>query len=97
MGCASSLFNSAGDQTLISRVSPTTKQHEFLQASWNDVAEHPKVSLKAKHGYSISTWLQGSYKYGTLIKPVHLGEEYDVDLGVYFERGKGEDIESTAD
>lgn len=97
MGHASSLFNGAGDQTLISRVSPTTQQREFLQASWNDLAEHLKVSLKAKHGYSISTWLQGSYKYGTLIKPVHWGEEYDVDLGVYFEWGKGDDIEPTAD
>ncbi|MDO8653096.1 MAG: hypothetical protein Q7R66_13005 [Undibacterium sp.] len=70
MGRASSLFNGARDQTLISRVSPTTRQREFLQTSWNDLAEHLKVSLKAKHGYAISTWLQGSYKYGTMIKPV---------------------------
>ncbi len=96
MGRASSLFNGAGDQTLISRISPTTQQRAFLQTSWNDLAEHLKVSLKVKHGYPISTWLQGSYKYGTLIKPVHPGEEYDVDLGVYFEWGKGEDIEPTA-
>lgn len=97
MGRACSLFNGAGEQTLISRISPTAHQREFLQTSWNDLAEHLKVSLKAKHGYLISTWLQGSYKYGTLIKPVHPGEEYDVDLGVYFEWGKGEDIEPTAD
>lgn len=95
MGRASSLFNGAGDQTLINRVSPTAQQREFLQTSWNNLAEHLKVSLKAKHGYPISTWLQGSYKYGTLIKPIHLGEEYDVDLGVYFEWGKDEDIEPT--
>ena len=97
MGHASSLFNGAGEQTLINRVSPTTQQREFLQNSWNDLAEHLKVSLKAKHGYPISTWLQGSYKYGTLIKPVHPGEEYDVDVGVYFGWGKGENIEPTAD
>lgn len=96
MGRASSLFNGAGDQTLISRISPTAQQREFLQVSWNGLAEHLKVSLRVKHGYSISTWLQGSYKYGTLIKPVHQSEEYDVDLGVYFEWGKGEDIEPTA-
>jgi len=35
-------------------------------------------------GHPVSTWLQGSYKYGTLIKPVHKGEEYDVDVGIYF-------------
>jgi hypothetical protein len=97
MGHASSLFNGPGEQTLINRVSPTTQQREFLQTSWNELAEHLKVSLKAKHGYPISTWLQGSYKYGTLIKPVHPGEEYDVDLGVYFGWGKGGNIEPTAD
>jgi hypothetical protein len=97
VGRASSLFNGAGEQTLISRVSPTMRQREFLQNSWGALAEHLKASLRAKHGYPISTWLQGSYKYGTLIKPVHPGEEYDVDLGVYFEWGKGEDIEPTAD
>ncbi len=93
MGRASSLFNGARDDTLISRVSPTPRQREFLQISWNDLAEHLKTSLRAKHGYSISTWLQGSYKYGTLIKPVHATEDYDVDLGIYFEWGSGENIE----
>ena len=97
MGHVSSLFNGAGEQTLINRISPTARQREFLQTSWNDLAEHLKVSLKAKHSYPISTWLQGSYKYGTLIKPIHPGEEYDVDLGIYFEWGKGENIEPTAD
>ncbi len=84
MGQASKLFNGNADQTLIARVTPTTEQREFLQAQWNNLAEHLKKAL-AKHGYSISTWLQGSYKYATLIKPVRLGEEYDVDVGVYFE------------
>lgn len=97
MGYASSLFNGDVEQTLISRVSPTTRQREFLQNSWNALAEHLRLALRAKHGYPISTWLQGSYKYGTLIKPVNSGEEYDVDLGVYFEWGKGEKLEPTAD
>lgn len=97
MGRASSLFNGAGEQTLINRVSATAQQREFLQTSWNELAEHLKVSLKVKHGYPISTWLQGSYKYGTLIKPVHPDEEYDVDLGVYFGWGKGENLEPAAD
>lgn len=97
MGRASSLFNGGGDQTLISRVSPTARQREYLQTSWNDLAEYLKRSLKAKYGYGISTWLQGSYKYGTLIKPARAGEEYDVDLGVCFEWGKNESIAPTAD
>jgi hypothetical protein len=47
------------------------------------MADHLKAKL-SEWGYPISTWLQGSYKYGTLIKPIHKGEEYDVDVGIYF-------------
>lgn len=95
MGQASKLFNGDTDQTLIGRVTPTPKQREFLQEQWNNLAEHLKKTLKARSGYTVSTWLQGSYKYGTLIKPVRFGEEYDVDVGVYFEWGGEEDVEPT--
>lgn len=95
MGQASTLFNGTATQTLINRVSPTSEQRQFLQQSWNDLAEHLKTALKVRHGYAISTWLQGSYKYATLIKPVHSGEEYDVDVGVYFEWGDEQDATPT--
>lgn len=93
MGKASSLFNGDVDQTLIGRVTPTAEQREFLQEQWNTLAEHLKETLGSNHGYTISTWLQGSYKYGTLIKPVHIREEYDVDVGVYFHWNDEEDVE----
>lgn len=83
MGKASRLFNGQAEQTLYARVTPSTEQREFLQQQWNALADHLRTQL-ARHGYPISTWLQGSYKYGTLIKPVRRGEEYDVDLGLYF-------------
>lgn len=83
MGKAARLFNGTAEQTLYGRVTPTTEQRQFLQAQWNALADHLKARLSA-WGYPISTWLQGSYKYGTLIKPVHKGEEYDVDVGIYF-------------
>jgi hypothetical protein len=91
MGNAARLFNGTAEQTLHGRVTPTPEQREFLQEQWNSLAEHLTRSL-AGWGYAISTWLQGSYKYGTLIKPVHQGEEYDVDVGVYFswESDRGE-------
>lgn len=95
MGRASRLFNGGADQTLIGRVTPTSDQREFLQKHWNDLAEHLKRTLVPRHGYAISTWLQGSYKYATLIKPVHAEEEYDVDVGVYFEWDDAHDIEPT--
>lgn len=84
MGKASSLFNGSRDQTLINRISPTPEQREFLQTQWNDLADYLKKNLYEKYGYVMSTWLQGSYKYGTLIKPVRRGENYDVDVGLYF-------------
>ena len=84
MGLASKLFNGSIDQTLIGRIAPTTEQQEFLCQQWRDLAEYLKKAL-ARRGYTVSTWLQGSYKYATLIKPVHPGEEYDVDVGLYFE------------
>jgi hypothetical protein len=83
MGQAARLFNGSAEQTLYGRLTPTTEQRQFLQDQWNAMADHLKAKLSEK-GYPISTWLQGSYKYGTLIKPVHKGEEYDVDVGVYF-------------
>lgn len=83
MGHAARLFNGTAEQTLYSRVTPTEEQRLFLQEQWNALAAHLKESIQFK-GYPISTWLQGSYKYGTLIKPVHAGEEYDVDVGLYF-------------
>lgn len=94
MGHASKLFNGNTAQTLIGRVTPTAEQREFLQQQWNNLANHLKLAL-AKHGYPISTWLQGSYKYATLIKPVHSEEEYDVDVGVYFEWDDQQDAEPT--
>lgn len=96
MGHASRLFNGGAPQTLYARVTPSPEQLEFLQAQWNELAEHLTRELPKQHGYPVSTWLQGSYKYATLIKPVHKGERYDVDLGVYFEWDpKGQDIEPT--
>lgn len=85
MGKAASLFNGAGEQTLLKRVTPTAEQRDFLQTQWNSLADHLKKALYDDYGYTISTWLQGSYKYGTLIRPVHVDEEYDVDVGIYFQ------------
>jgi hypothetical protein len=95
MGQASILFNGSRDQSLIKRVRPTQEQREFLQEQWNQLADHLKSQLRSRHGYPISTWLQGSYKYATLIKPVRREEAYDVDVGVYFEWGDDQDIEPT--
>lgn len=95
MGYASTLFNGTPEQTLVGRVTPTSEQRDFLQVQWNALADHLKIALRTRHGYTVSTWLQGSYKYATLIKPVHPTERYDVDVGVYFEWDDDNDIEPT--
>ena len=95
MGKASSLFNGNSDQTLIKRITPTQEQREFLQTQWNALADHLKAELYADYGFPISTWLQGSYKFATLIRPVHIVEEYDVDVGIYFEWDDESDSQPT--
>jgi hypothetical protein len=85
MGKAKNLFFSDREDALHNRVTPTQEQRDFLQVQWNALAAHLKQNLFTKYGYRVSTWLQGSYKYGTLIRPINKNEEYDVDVGVYFE------------
>jgi hypothetical protein len=94
MGQAAQLFNGNREQTLIKRITPTAEQREFLQEQWNALAEHLKQKL-SNRGYPITTWLQGSYKYGTLIKPMSPSDEYDVDVGVYFNWTDNEDVTPT--
>ncbi len=91
MGQAARLFNGTAEHTLLGKITPTQEQRDYLQTHWNALAEFLKSELLNRHGYSISTWIQGSYKYGTLIKPVQKGHEYDVDLGVYFDWARDND------
>lgn len=92
MGNAANLFyGQGGDRTsLHSRITPSAEQRQFLQDNWNDLADYLKSRLSELSGYPVSTWIQGSYKFGTLIKPLSKGEQYDVDLGVYFSWSKTE-------
>ena len=95
MGIASSLFYSSNDpnkQTLHRRIIPSDEQIESQKGRWNNLAEHLVSDLRDQSGYSIRTWLQGSYKFGTQIRPARKGEEFDIDLGVYLEwEGTAED------
>lgn len=87
MGLASSLFYSSNDsekQTLHRRITPSSDQYEEQKERWNALADHLIKDLQERSGYSIRTWLQGSYKFGTQTRPVRQGEEFDIDLGIYF-------------
>lgn len=86
MGIAASLFYSTDDaeNCLDWRVRPSDEQYDTQKERWNDLAEHLREDLEARSGCSISSWLQGSYKFGTQIRPARNDQEFDIDLGIYF-------------
>lgn len=86
MSIASKLFFSTDveKQTLHRRIIPTDKQQEAQRERWNDLADYLKEDLFEKTEYSIKSWLQGSYKFVTQIRPSSPTEEFDIDLGIYF-------------
>ena len=86
MGIAANLFSiDDSENCLAYRVKPTKEQREEQQERWNDLRDVLIAELAGYSGYSISSWLQGSYKFGTQIRPAKSGEEFDIDLGIYFE------------
>ena len=86
MGIASNLFYSTetDKQTLHRRIIPSDEQQQSQQERWNDLEEYLRGDLVEKSGYPITSWLQGSYKFATQIRPSKKGEEFDIDLGIYF-------------
>ena len=87
MGKAASYFYDASDtdkQTLHKRVTPNDSQFDEQQLRWNALADFLVDDLKERSCYPIRTWLQGSYKFGTQVRPVHRTEEFDIDLGIYY-------------
>jgi hypothetical protein len=86
MGIASSLFFSSNDtdkQTLHRRITPSDEQVAEQQDRWNELREHLVADLRTETGCAIRTWLQGSYKFGTQIRPPSRNDEFDIDLGVF--------------
>lgn len=86
MGAAASLFFSSDNskETLHRRITPTDDQYDEQVARWNELADWLTSVLSEETDLTVSTWLQGSYKFGTQIRPVRKGEEFDIDLGLYF-------------
>lgn len=87
MGVAAKQFYNPEDRenTLAYRVRPSDEQVEKQRERWNDLAEVVTEGLREAFGRPVSSWLQGSYKFGTQIRPAQMGEEFDIDLGVYVE------------
>jgi hypothetical protein len=86
MGIAASLFYSTSDteNCLDWRVRPSDEQYDAQKERWNDLADHLRDDLAERSGCSTASWLQGSYKFGTQVRPAGPDEEFDIDLGIYF-------------
>lgn len=85
MSIASKLFYTKDtENTLHYRIIPSEKQQEDQQERWNDLSDYLKEDLFEKTDYPIKSWLQGSYKFATQIRPSSPSEEFDIDLGIYF-------------
>lgn len=87
MSIAADLFHAtdAARETLHKRITPTDDQFEDQKTRWNDLAAFLRARLKADTDLGTRTWLQGSYKFDTQIRPWMIGAEFDIDLGFYFE------------
>jgi hypothetical protein len=99
VGQCASLFSSsdAEKQTLHRRISPTDEQIASQQEYWNDLADYLKADLRERSGCPVTTWIQGSYKFATQIRPARKGLDYDIDLGVYFAwKGSADDGDHSA-
>lgn len=87
MGHASTYFydsNDADKQTLHRRIRPSDSQCDEQQARWNALQVYLLPKLEEASGYGTRSWLQGSYKFGTQVRPVRSGGEFDIDLGIYY-------------
>lgn len=92
--CASLFFDGSSDsETLNNRVKPSDDQVAYLREQ-KEALENWLVDELDDLGYEVSTFLQGSYRFHTLIKPLLRGAEYDVDLGFYFVGGRAAEVDS---
>jgi hypothetical protein len=81
----SELFYSfdAEKQTLHRRITPSKDQRDEQKERWNHLAEYLIKDLEERSGCKITSLLQGSYNFGTQIRP-RVGQDFDIDLGMYF-------------
>lgn len=70
--------------TLHARIIPSEIQQKLQRERWNDLVDYLTDDLREVTEYSVSSWLQGSYKFATQIRPPSKDAEFDIDLGVYF-------------
>ncbi len=85
MGKSANMFLSSneGKETLNKRVTLLAEQMDYARSRKNHLLDYLKSELSNKLGVNVGYCLQGSYKNHTLIRPVRINEEFDIDAGVY--------------
>jgi Adenylyl/Guanylyl and SMODS C-terminal sensor domain len=85
MGAAASLLSSPtqGADSVFQRITPSSEQVDYLQDKWHELRDFISPPLGTLFALPTSTWIQGSYKYQTLLRPF-ADEEFDLDMGFYF-------------
>lgn len=98
MSIAANLFFSSNSEkeTLHRRVSPSDEQRTAQTERWNELADFLCDWLTEETGFQAHTWIQGSYKFGTQIRPASSDEEFDIDLGVYVKWSEPQNIVKSA-
>lgn len=94
MAQASDLFYSrnAEVETLDKRIRPSEEQRIYLLEQKDELKDWLEADMNDL-GMEVSTFIQGSYKFHTLIRPLVVGTEYDVDLGLYFKGKSYSDVD----
>jgi hypothetical protein len=85
MGKSAHMFLSSNEdkETLNKRVTLLAEQMDYARSKKDHLLHYLKSELSNKLGVSVGYCLQGSYKNHTLIRPIRMGEEFDIDAGVY--------------
>lgn len=98
MSLAAQLFFSsdASIETLHSRITPTEVERSSQVQYWSELAESLIHGVREKVGFPFKTWIQGSYKFGTQIRPPSQSEHMDIDLGLYMLPTRREDAKLSA-
>src|SRR5712692_7566903 len=84
--CAPFFYDSdAESPTVHNRLTLSDEQYAKIQAIKDSAQARLEQHLRQRSGRPVRFWIQGSYKNGTIIRPVRKGDEFDVDLGAYIE------------
>ncbi|APD84804.1 hypothetical protein BM527_01130 [Alteromonas sp. Mex14] len=77
-------FSSDGSrETLATRNTLLKEQTDGARREKDQLLQFLKSELHCQLGIKVGYWIQGSFKNHTVIRPVRVKEEFDIDVGIY--------------